>query len=410
MKRAQQASLPGVTGHQPRKKVKMKYLLPLLLLSFLASCGSASDADSVPTDLEGKKEYLRTKKAELRTLTKQVEGLEKEIFSADPSLAPKGTLVAFEPVKAESFEDFASVQATVKASESAMATPQLPGRILSMNFEEGDAIRRGQLVAVIDVENIVTQRAELETAAELAKTVYERQQRLWDQKIGSEIQYLQAKNNYDRTQKQLASIDVQTAKKNVYAPISGTVERVMMRQGETAAPGAPILSILNTNDLDVVADAGEDLLTKVKRGNKLKVTVPALNLEFMAPVSRIGKTVDPANRTFEIELDVPRRHQRQLKANLLAEVEVLDYRADDIIVISQDNIQQEIDGRRFVFLAENHDEKGNVARRAYIKTGGSYDNKAVVESGLNIGDRLITAGGRGLTDGQKISLSQNPIR
>lgn len=383
--------------------------LPLLLLLSLASCGSAPE-DTVPTDLPGKKEYLKTKKAELRSLTQEVEALEKEIFAADPSLAPKGTLVAYEAVKTSSFEDFAQVQATVRASESAMASPQLPGRIMSMGFEEGDAIRKGQLVAVIDVENITTQRAELEKAAELAKDIYERQQRLWDQKIGSEVQYLQAKNNYERTQKQLATIDVQTAKKNVYAPISGTVDRVMMRQGETAAPGMPILSILNTNKLDVVADASEDLLTKVKRGQKLKVRVPAINLEFMAPVSRIGKTVDPANRTFEVEIAVPSRYLRDLKANLLAEVEVLDFNANDVIVVSQDQIQQEIDGRRFVFLAVDDAEKGSVAKRTYIKTSASFDNKAVVEAGLNVGDRVITAGGRGLTDGQKVSLSQNPVQ
>jgi RND family efflux transporter MFP subunit len=386
------------------------FYLPLLLLTFLASCGPATEDDAVPTDLAEKKEYLIAKKAELRTLTQQVEGLEKEIYAEDPSMAPKGTLVAFESVKTSSFEDFARVQATVIASESALATPQLPGRIMSMKFEEGDAIRKGQLVAVINVENITSQRIEIETAAELAKDIYERQQRLWDQKIGSEVQYLQAKNNYDRIQQQLVTVDVQTAKKNVYAPISGTVDRVMMRQGETASPGMPIISILNTNDLDIVADASEDLLTKVKRGQKLKVTVPALNLEFMAPVSRIGKTVDAANRTFEVELDVPRQYQRQLKANLLAEVEVLDFQADDIIVVSQDQIQQEIDGRRFVFLAVDDAEKGAVARRTYVDTGVSYNNKAVVTSGLSVGDRIITAGGRGLTDGQKVSLSQNPIQ
>ncbi len=389
----------------------MKTILyfPLLLLLSLASCDSATE-DTVPTDLPGKKEYLKTKKAELRSLAQEVEALEKEIFAEDPSLAPKGTLVAYEAVKTSSFKDFAQVQATVRASESAMASPQLPGRIMSMSFDEGDVIRKGQLVAVIDVEDITTQRAELETAAELAKDIYDRQQRLWDQKIGSEVQYLQAKNNYERIQKQLASIDVQTAKKNVYAPISGTVDRVMMRQGENAAPGVPILSILNTNKLDVVADASEDLLTKVKRGQKLKVKVPALNLEFMAPVSRIGKTVDPANRTFEVEMDVPSRYLRQLKANLLAEVEVLDFSADEIIVVSQDQIQQEIDGRRFVFIAVDDAEKGAVARRTYIEAGASFDNKAVIETGLSVGDRIITAGARGLTDGQKISLSQNPVQ
>ncbi|MFT5998155.1 MAG: membrane fusion protein (multidrug efflux system) [Neolewinella sp.] len=386
------------------------YLLPLLLLTFLASCGPATDANVVPTDLEGKKEYLKTKKTELRTLAQQVEALEKVIFAEDPSLAPKGVLVAYEPVKTASFEDFALVQATVRATESAVASPQLPGRILRMNFDEGDAIRKGQLVAVIDVESITTQRAELETSAELSKTIYERQQRLWDQKIGSEIQFLEAKSNYDRVQKQLASIDVQSAKKNVYAPISGTVDQVMMRQGETASPGLPILSILNTNDLDVVADASEDLLTKVKLRQKVKVKVPALNLEFMAPITRIGKTVDPANRTFEVEIDVPGKYLRQLKANLLAEVEVLNYSAENIIVVSQDQIQQEIDGRRFVFLATDVADKGSMASKTYVETGNSFDNKAVIESGLKVGDRIITAGSRGLTDGQKVSLSQNPIQ
>lgn len=382
--------------------------LPLLFVLTLASCGPAQE-DVVPQDLPGKKEYLRTKKAELRTLSQEVEALEKEIFAADPSLAPKGTLVAYETISTSSFENFANVQATVRADESAFASPQLPGRILSMNFEEGDAIRKGQLVAVLDVEDISSQRAELETAAELAKDLLERQKRLWDQNIGSEVQYLQLKNNYDRLQKQLATVDVTTAKKNVYAPISGTVDRVMMRQGETAAPGMPILSILNTNDLSVVADATEDLLSKVKLRQKVKVKVPALNLEFMAPVSRIGKTVDPANRTFEVEIDVPRQYLSQLKANLLAEVEVLDFSVESAIIVSQDRIQQEIDGRRYVFVAEDGGEKGIVARKRFVETGGSFNNRAQIESGLEVGDKLITAGSRGLTDGQKVSLSQNPV-
>ncbi|MEL7162530.1 MAG: efflux RND transporter periplasmic adaptor subunit, partial [Bacteroidota bacterium] len=230
--------------------------------------------------------------------------------------------------------------------------------------------------------------------------------RLWDQNIGSEIQYLQAKNNYERLEKQLATIDVQTGKRNVYAPISGTVDRVMTRQGENAMPGAPILSILSTNDLDVVADASEDLLTKVKRGQKVNVRVPALDLAFMGTVSRIGKTVDPANRTFEVEVNVPGRYLRQLKANLLAEVDILDFRADDLLVVSQDVIQQEVEGQRYVFLAQPGPDTTTIAKKTYITTGESYDNKAVIESGLSAGDRIITTGSRGLTNGQTISLTQ----
>lgn len=383
----------------------MKYFsyLPLLLFLTLASCGRAPE-EAAPTDLAGKQALLKEKRAALRELTQEIDALQADIIAENPALAPKGTLVSTLEIEPTSFTDYTNVQATVVAAESAVATPEIPGRITRMNFEEGDAIRKGQLVAVIDVENITTQRAELEKAAELAKTVYERQQRLWDQKIGSEIQFLQAKNSYERIQEQLKSVDVQAAKKNVYAPMSGTVDMVMMRQGETAAPGAPIISILNTNDLDVVADAAEDLLTKVKRGQRIKVMVPTADLEFEAPISRIGKTVDPANRTFEVEVKVPARYRAQLKANLLAEVEILNFEADDIIVVSQDQIQQEIDGRRFVFIVSEEDGD-TVARKQYIETGASYDNRAVVTDGLSTGDQIITAGSRGLTDGQRISVS-----
>ncbi|WP_238751513.1 efflux RND transporter periplasmic adaptor subunit [Neolewinella maritima] len=383
----------------------MKTILPLsLLFLFLSTCGPAPE-DTVPETTEEIQQALKDRRAQVRTLTQEVEELELKLAEIDPTYAPNSTLVAYETVQPSSFSNYAEVQATVRASETAMATPEIPGRILRMNFEEGDAIRKGQLVAVLDVEGTETQRAELETAASLAKTVYERQEKLWEQNIGSEIQYLQAKNNYDRIQQQLKSVDVQTNKRNVYAPLSGTVDRVMQRTGEATMPGAPILSIISTDDLDVVADAPEDLLTKVQLRQRVRVRVPALDLEFEAPISRIGRTVDPANRTFEVEIDVPRQYTKQLKANLLAEVEVLDFSGEDMLIVGQDQIQQEIDGRRFVYtVAEG--ERGPVARKTYIETGQSYDNKAVVASGLVAGDRLITNGSRGLTDGQPISLSK----
>ncbi len=382
-------------------------LLGLALV--LCTCGRAPDAAENPQTSEEIQAALKDRRDQLRELTQEVEELEDRLITIDPSFAPNATLVAYETVTPSSFSNFAEVQATVRASETAMATPEIPGRILRMNFEEGDPIRKGQLVATLDVAGTETQRAELETAATLAETVYERQKKLWDQNIGSEIQYLQAKNTYDRIQQQLKSIDVQANKRNVYAPLSGTVEQVMLRTGEAALPGAPILSIISTDDLDIIADAPEDLLSKVKVRQNVHVRVPALKLEFDAPISRIGRTVDPANRTFEVEIDVPRQYMRQLKANLLAEVEVLDYEAENVLTVSQDNIQQEIDGRRFVFAAV--EGEGIVrAQKAYVSVGSSYNNQAVIEGGVAAGDRIITSGARGLTDGQRISLSQNPIQ
>ncbi|NJB86313.1 RND family efflux transporter MFP subunit [Lewinella marina] len=380
----------------------------LCLAIVLCTCGRAQE-ETLPQTSEELQEALRTRRGELRELTKEVEELEARLAEVDPSFAPNATLVAYETIGTANFDNFAEVQATVRAAETAMATPEIPGRILRMNFEAGDPIRKGQLVAVLDVEGTETQRAELETAASLAKTVYERQQKLWEQNIGSELQYLEAKNNYERIQQQLKAIDIQANKRNVYAPLSGTVDQVMLRTGETAAPGTPILSIISTNDLQIVADAPESLLSKVKLRENVGVRVPALGIEFRAPVTRIGRTVDPANRTFEVEVDVPQQYISQLKANLLAEVEVLNFQADDIIVVSQDYIQQEVDGQRYVFVAEEED--GDlVARKTYVTTGQSYNNRAIIESGLEVGARLITNGARGLTDGQPIALSQSPLQ
>lgn len=389
----------------------MKYIIPLLLFTgFLSNCtdsGGTQNLEDLQT-VEEIQETLKVKRGELRNLSQQIEQLEARLAEIDPAFAPNATLVAYETIANSNFSNFAQVQATVRAAKTAVASAEIPGRILRMNFEEGDAIRKGQLVAVLDVQGTETQRAELETASDLAKTVFERQQKLWDQNIGSEIQYLQAKNSYDRIQQQLKQVDVQANKANVYAPLSGTVETVTARTGENALPGAPILTIISTGDLDIVADASEDLLTKVNVRDRVKVKVPALNLAFEAPISRIGRTVDQANRTFEVEIDVPREHLNRLKANLLAEVEILDFEGKDLIVVSQDQIQQEIDGRRFVFTV-GEGERGPVAKKTYIETGQNYDNKAIVASGLLAGDRIITNGSRGLTDGQPISLSKDPV-
>ncbi len=385
-----------------------RILLLLCLAGFLSTCGPAPD-DAVPETSEEIQEALRTRRAELRDLTQQVEDLEARLAEVDPNFAPNATLVSYETIDTTSFTNFAEVQATVRAAETAMATAEIPGRILRMNFEEGDPIRKGQLVAVLDVEGTETQRAELETAAGLAQTVYERQQKLWEQNIGSEIQYLQAKNNYERIQQQIKAIDIQANKRNVYAPLSGTVDRVSLRTGESAGPGAPILSIISTNDLQVVADAPEALLAKVKLRQQVLVRVPAANVDFRAPITRIGRSVDASNRTFEVEVDVPRQYITALKANLLAEVEVLDYAAEDLIVVSQDYIQQDVDGQRFVFVAEDEDG-ALIARKTYIQTGQSYNNRAVVTGGLQLGARIITNGTRGLTDGQPIALSQSPLQ
>lgn len=383
-------------------------LWPLLaLLLLLSACGGGTEENPSLATVAEIQSALKTKKDALRQLAQEIEILEDSLVSLDPSFAPKLPLVNYEALKAQDFESYTSVQATVLAAQTATAAPEIPGRILRMSLKEGDLVKKGQLVAVLDVESTETQKAELQTAMELARTVYERQQRLWEQNIGSEIQYLEAKNTYERLEKQLDNIEIATRKRNVYAPISGTIDRVMMRSGENAMPGMPIVSIISTGDLNIVADAPEGLLSKVKKGERLKVNIPTLDLSFTAPVKRIGRTIDPANRTFEVEIAVPAQYRAQLKTNLLAEVEVLNFNSKDLLVLSQNHIQQEVNGQRYVFTVQDKDGQSFAAKN-YITTGLTYNNKAIIEDGLKPGDRIITQGSRGLTNGQAIAISETP--
>ncbi|MEL7221566.1 MAG: efflux RND transporter periplasmic adaptor subunit [Bacteroidota bacterium] len=380
----------------------MRNIFPILALVFLAvACQAPAVEGEMPESLADKQALLREKQTALKQLTDEITSLEAAIAEQDPTVKEKGVLVTIMPVERTDFSSYASLQGSVMAEDMIDATAEIAGRILQMSIKEGDNIRKGQLVAVLDVEAFETQRAELETALELATTVYERQKRLWDQNIGSEIQFLQAKNNKERTEKGLASLDVQLAKNKVYAPASGVVERVILQAGELASPGMPILQILNTSQLKVAADVPESYIRSVRRGEKVMVNIPALAMERQVSVSLVGKTVDPANRTFKVEAKLP--NDPLLKPNLLAEMKITDFMAKDVVVVQQDRVQQEVSGQRYVFIAEEGPE-GFVARKQNITTGENYDGEVIVTEGLSGKESLIMEGSRGLADGQLIEI------
>lgn len=382
----------------------MKYILPLLLL-FLVACGdNGAETGEIPASLDEKRELLRQKRAEMKELTRFVTALEDAIAAQDPNAVAQRTLVTATELKPGEFSRRVSIQGTVQAEDLADATAEMAGRILRLTVEEGDNVRRGQLIATIDVEQVEKQIEEVETSLGLARTVYERQKKLWDQNIGSEIQYLEAKNTVERLEKNLESLRIQLKKRNVYAPISGSVERVVLQSGELAAPGAPIVQILNTSDLQVEADVPERYLSAVSVGESVQVRIPALSLDFSAPITLIGRTIDPANRTFKIEIDLQQRNTR-LKPNLLAEVLIQDYREENAIVVPLDRVQQEVSGQKYVMLVEQGPE-GPVARKKDIAVGEAYEGRIVVTEGLQGGEQLILEGARGLADGQPIEITQ----
>lgn len=379
--------------------MKQSTLFLAIALVFVA-CGGGEKP--VPDDLKGKKALLIEKENTLDQLQKEVATLKAEIEKIEPPKEKKHRLVSAVPVAKKKFQHFVDIQGTVQSDDFVNVTSEVPGRIMQMNLKEGQNVRKGQLVASLDMEQVDKQIAELNTSLELAQDVFERQKRLWDQDIGSEMQFLQAKNSKERLEKSLETIKFQQTKAKVYAPISGVVEMVNLKSGEVTAPGVPIVQILNTNKVKVVAAVPENYLQAVKKGEEVIINFPALNMEKKARISRIGSTINPANRTFEVEVDLS-NGKGLFKPNLLAQMLINDISIKDAVTIPLILLQQDVSGKSFVYIIEKtEDGNESAAKKVFVETGDSYQNDIVVTKGLTGNEILIGEGSRGIADGELI--------
>ena len=378
-----------------------------LALALILSACQAPAPEEDNLDLEGKRALLIEKRAALQTLTSEVETLEAEIAELDPTVASNRKLVTTQTVDKGTFERFAEIQGNVQSSETAAASAEVAGRIMKIAVKEGDRVSNGQLIATLDLEQVNKQIAEVEKSLELAEDVFARQERLWKQNIGSELQYLEAKNNVERLTKSKETLAFQLTKSKVYAPITGVVEMVNLEAGELALPGSPIVNILSTNRLEVVVDLPENYLQSVSRGDAVTVTYPALDYEQQAKINLIGSTINAANRTFKAEISTGNPGNR-LKPNLLAIVKIKEFEQEDVVIIPLDLVQQEVGGKKYVMIAQN-EGRDVLAKKVYIKTGETYDGKVIVTSGLNGGEQLIAKGGRGLADGDVLEITNEKM-
>ena len=376
----------------------MKYL-PILIVLIFGACSQPTD-DQMPKDLAGKKTLLAKKVAEKKKLEGEIAQLQQEISELSPALEKEAVSVVIDTIENSRFIRYIDLQGTVQSEDFVNAASEIGGRILQLTVKEGQSVQKGQLVAKTDAEAIRTQKEELNKALDLANDVYDRQKRLWDQNIGSEIQFLQAKNNKERLEKSLLTLDAQLKKSNVYAPISGVVDMVFLKQGEVAGPGVPIVQILNTNRVKIVSDVPETYLGKIKTGSKVDIHFPTLLKTITKPVSMLGRTIDPSNRTFKVEVNTE-NPQNELKPNLLAVIKISDYVQEKAIVVPMELIQQEVSGQKFVYIATQKDSTWT-SQKVVVTTGESTEGNVIITSGLKVGDKIIMKGGKTLTDGQSI--------
>ncbi len=377
----------------------------LLLFAVVACGGPVLEENVIPEDLDGKKQLLKEKRAELLELTEFVARLEGELEGLDPENEEKNARVVItSPVVRKDFMHYVDVQGAIVADDMIDVAAEASGRILKLYVREGDVVKAGQLVAELDMEALEKQRNELLTTLELATTVFERQKRLWEQNIGSEIQFLEAKNNKERLEKGLETLDFQLSKSKVFSPASGIVEYEVLQTGELAVPGAPIVQLLNTQKLKVVVDIPENYLTAVQKGDQVLVHFPALNSEQEVRVSQIGRVIDPSNRTFKVEASVANA-SGFLKPNLLAIMKINDYSSTDQVVIPLKAVLQEIGGKNYVMLAAQKGEQW-YAKKSYVTPGEAFGGEVIIAAGLKGDELLILEGARGLADGDIIKMEQ----
>ena len=383
----------------------MKKILFLLLTGlFLAACGSTPEkTETASGNLAELKDQLKTKEVELSAIRTEIDSLKARITVLDPSFNQQEiSVVELIPVQKGDFKHFVEVQGTILADEEVMVSSELPGKIKSLLVEQGDVVRKGQLIATIDAESAEKGIEELKTSLELATDLYKRQQRLWEQNIGSEIQFLQAKNNKERLEKSLATAELNLRKANIYSPMSGTITMVLGKQGEVTSPGLPIVKLINTSKVKLKADVPEVYVKDVRRNDLVDVRVPVLDLDQQARVSRVGTVINSNNRTFEVEVSLS-NPKAQLKPNLLAMLMINDYVSKDAISIPLELVQQDVAGHHFVFVGEKADSVYTV-RRIEVKPGQVFEGTIEILSGLDGSEMLIGTGSQYLADGEQVKV------
>mgnify|MGYP001795990969 CR=1 FL=1 len=390
-------------------KMKTRIALFTLMLIILAACGNepgSVDALISSGNLEG----IRTKKKEL---TEQRRSLEREIALLDSAISAndenrKLPLVTTFEAKQAAFDHYIELQGDVTTKQNVLIYPEMAGTLLKVYIAEGDPVVKGQLLASIDDGGMKSQLQQMKTQLELAKTTFERQERLWEQKVGSEIQYLQAKTSYEAQDNAVKQMESQLSKYSIRAPFSGVIDDVIKDQGTVVSPGqgSEVFRIVNLSNMYIEVNVPETYISTITPGKMVKVYFPVLDETIDSKVRQTGNFINPDNRSFTVEIPVPNKG-RNIKPNLTAKVQINDYRNDAAILIPQSVISENSEGEQYAFVVSGiNGENIAKANKNIIKTGKTQGDYVEVLEGINNGDNIIEEGARAVKDGQEVKILQ----
>ncbi len=385
--------------------MKKAWILPAF--AFLIACGGGESTDLNLTQLKDKRAEL---KAEISELDEQIEDLEKgdeeEVFP----------YVISTKAQKKTFEHFFRVQGNVEADRNVLLNAETGGIIKSVAVKEGDKVRKGANLIYFDTEIISRNIKEVESALDLANYAFEKQANLWKQKIGSELQFKQAKNQKESLELKLATLQSERSKSIVQAPFAGTVDEIIYHVGEMAAPGTPVVRMMDLSEAKITADVPENYLKSLEKGSAVKIYIAALDLHISDPgirVTRIGQHIHPNNRTVKVQIDVPGNHKAgyHLRPNMIAEVSIRDYVAAESVVVPANSVNQDAGGT-FVYAIKRSSGDHGIALKTPIHIGksaktSSHITEVEVTGGLNGTEEIILEGAAGIGHNDPVRIGLN---
>ena len=385
----------------------MKSTISTLLLTLglvSVSCQSKSSVSIDELIASNDEALLRAKRTELSAqrslLDADIKRLDVVIASLDKSTSLP--LVATYEVTPQEFNHFTSFQGTVKTMKNINVYPEIPGQLLEVMVVEGQKVEKDQVLARIDDGGLVAQLAQAKSQLLLAETVFNRQERLWSQNIGSEIQFLQAKTQFESAEKAVDALSLQAEKSVVRAPFDGTVDQIFKEPGTIVAPGmgSELFRVVNIDEVYVEVDVPETHITSISEGSKVRVNLSAIGEEIDARISRVSKVINPSNRSFSVEVPLENK-SGFIRPNLMASVAINDYSNKSAIMIPQSVVSENAEGKQYCFALEKSAE-GYVAKRLIIETGKTSEDFIEVLEGVENGALLITEGAKKVSDNQPV--------
>jgi RND family efflux transporter MFP subunit len=378
----------------------MKQILYITAITlFLVSCSNTNKTENIDDLIKSKNiKSLQERKA---TLQADITKIEDALATLD--VKKEEALVSVMTLKDTLFNHYLEVQGNVDTKENILVQPEFSGTLTSLTVKAGQKVAKGQILGRVDDAGMSQQIAGLENQYALAKTTFERQKNLWDKKIGSEIQFLQAQTQMVAAQKGVAQMKAQLAKTVIRAPFSGTIDEVFVEKGQVVAPSIQgLMRIVNLGSMYVSTSVPETYIGKLKLGDQVDVFLASLNKTYKGKVRQVGNFINPNNRSFGIEVSLP-NPDNLLRPNQVAKLKIIDYTKKDAIVVPTNVVQEDGEGNKFIFTVEGSNGKTGTAKKVIVEVGKSSDNVTEILSGLTVDDVIVTEGVNAISNGMKLN-------